>query len=904
MKNKNLRLMLAAGAAAVLAVQSGGGGTVLVTGIELRGGPQVAACGEGTEGMQVTVRGEGAAGKGYDLMRSDTLGTGADWEPVGHATAEADGAFSFDVRDGEAKASAFYRVAEAAAAKGKKTARNGEEPEDPTEDPTEDPPDDVLDVCDFGAVANDGADDSGAFRSALAAARDNAIELGKEVEVHVPAGTYHLASNVPIYSNTKLLAATNATIVNTDTGGAGVMVFGAHLDGNGWLCGLAEDCPHGGYSQFENITIEGGTWNANDGGGQGNHLVFQFRHGRNIAIRNLTCRNAANHFLNLSGTDNAAVENVTCENAATYTGDDPDFWGVYKNSRDSRRYATLEAVHTDYLDPAGEGKAYPLDGTPSQNIRISGCTFRNVYAGVGAHNYSVQGLHAGNVSVLDSTFEIKEGEGNCVNLFGFTNATVRGNTATAANKAKEFLNCMGSSATVGNNRILGFSAIAIYLGEGSEASISGNRISGGPNGICVTGGSNAGEIRGNTVSRMGDTAVKVDQSSAGSIQSNRISGAKGPGIRIAQSAVALVQGNGIDCTGAAAGTHGIFVTGGSGIAIQGNQVTNAPACGIMADGTANAVISGNSVRKAGQNGIVANACSKPAVNGNTVVSPGKHGIFLYRSDNGTVSGNTVKSAKEIGMAVIACAKAVIQGNKVSDSKGHGIYAAGEKARKTSATLEGNASVSGSTAAGTADIRFGEYCTGCVAKNNTVGTRGLAAHSSAKYTETGTRISLGRCTVALSATTLYYEGKAVKPKITVKCKSTTLKNGTDYTLSWKNNNGYGTATVTIAGKGKYAGKVAKDFKILLKAPVPNSVKEVKNGVKLVWTGSKGAAKYRVFRKTGSGKFAKLADTTATGFVDKTVKSGKTYTYTVRCLSADGKAYTSPYDKKGLPVKYKK
>jgi hypothetical protein len=152
--------------------------------------------------------------------------------------------------------------------------------------------------------------------------------------------------------------------------------------------------------------------------------------------------------------------------------------------------------------------------------------------------------------------------------------------------------------------------------------------------------------------------------------------------------------------------------------------------------------------------------------------------------------------------------------------------------------------------------------------------------------------------------LYYEGKAVKPKITVQFKSTTLKNGTDYTLSWKDNTGFGTATVTIAGKGKYTGKVAKNFKILLKAPVPKSVAKASGGVKFVWTGSPGAAKYRVFRKTGSGKFAKLADTTSTSYLDKTVKSGKTYTYTVRCLSADGKAYTSPYDKKGKAIKYTK
>ena len=62
----------------------------------------------------------------------------------------------------------------------------------------------------------------------------------------------------------------------------------------------------------------------------------------------------------------------------------------------------------------------------------------------------------------------------------------------------------------------------------------------------------------------------------------------------------------------------------------------------------------------------------------------------------------------------------------------------------------------------------------------------------------------------------YTGSAIKPAPTVKVGSTTLKSGTDYTLSYKNNTNAGTATVTITGKGNYTGTKSVTFKIVRKA----------------------------------------------------------------------------------------
>ena len=83
-----------------------------------------------------------------------------------------------------------------------------------------------------------------------------------------------------------------------------------------------------------------------------------------------------------------------------------------------------------------------------------------------------------------------------------------------------------------------------------------------------------------------------------------------------------------------------------------------------------------------------------------------------------------------------------------------------------------------------------------------------------------------------------------------------------------------------------------------------LKNTKAGVSISWKKSAGAVKYRIFRKTGSGKWAKLADTAKTSIVDKTAKNGKTYSYTIRCISKDGKKYTSGYNAKGSTIKCKR
>lgn len=101
-------------------------------------------------------------------------------------------------------------------------------------------------------------------------------------------------------------------------------------------------------------------------------------------------------------------------------------------------------------------------------------------------------------------------------------------------------------------------------------------------------------------------------------------------------------------------------------------------------------------------------------------------------------------------------------------------------------------------------------------------------------------------------------------------------------------------VAVAAKTPYS----------VKAPALPTLKNTKSGVRITFSRVSGAAKYRIFRKEGKGSWKKIADTTGNAFTDKSAVNGRTYTYTVRCITLDGKAYTSSFNKAGRTIKCKR
>ncbi len=84
-----------------------------------------------------------------------------------------------------------------------------------------------------------------------------------------------------------------------------------------------------------------------------------------------------------------------------------------------------------------------------------------------------------------------------------------------------------------------------------------------------------------------------------------------------------------------------------------------------------------------------------------------------------------------------------------------------------------------------------------------------ATASVKYTIA--QASLSQAEVQVASSNLTYTGQEIRPKVTVTLGGKTLT-ASDYELSYSNNINAGTATVTITGKGNYAGRKSKTFVI--------------------------------------------------------------------------------------------
>lgn len=79
----------------------------------------------------------------------------------------------------------------------------------------------------------------------------------------------------------------------------------------------------------------------------------------------------------------------------------------------------------------------------------------------------------------------------------------------------------------------------------------------------------------------------------------------------------------------------------------------------------------------------------------------------------------------------------------------------------------------------------------------------------------------------------YTGKEVRPEIIVTDGAKVLREGTDYTVTYKDNVEPGTATAVVTGKGNYSGTKAVEFEIEELDPIQNILNTVLSFFKSVW-----------------------------------------------------------------------
>lgn len=120
---------------------------------------------------------------------------------------------------------------------------------------------------------------------------------------------------------------------------------------------------------------------------------------------------------------------------------------------------------------------------------------------------------------------------------------------------------------------------------------------------------------------------------------------------------------------------------------------------------------------------------------------------------------------------------------------------------------------------------------------------------------------------VTVTSPTYSGLALKPKVTVKLGTKTLKSGTDYSLTFsKNINAGSNAVVKVTGKGNYKDSVSKKFTIKQRS-VSNSVQITLNTTSYTYNGKAKKPSFSIY----------LPATNAAGMVTMQNKVDYTYKY---------------------------
>ena len=192
---------------------------------------------------------------------------------------------------------------------------------------------------------------------------------------------------------------------------------------------------------------------------------------------------------------------------------------------------------------------------------------------------------------------------------------------------------------------------------------------------------------------------------------------------------------------------------------------------------------------------------------------------------------------------------------------------------------------------------------CTLKPNSVYYIGMSIHSSVldidkvKFTVTQssqkTQISKTKITVG----TLSYTGSNVKPSVSVKNGTKTLRQGTDYTISYNKASKVGTAVkVTITGKGNYTGKIVKTIYIVPAKLAISSVTGGKKNLTVSYKKVTGASGYQIAYSTNQSsgyKYLNLNSKTYKKTITK-LSSGKKYYVKVRAYKTiNGKKYYGNY-----------
>ncbi|MFJ4436040.1 right-handed parallel beta-helix repeat-containing protein [Streptomyces sp. NPDC088923] len=409
----------------------------------------------------------------------------------------------------------------------------------------------VVDVREFGAVGDGSTDDTAAFRAALTAAREG---VGGAVLL-VPPGSYPLSESLRLGPGTTVHA------------------YGAHLFRTGDTSSLLRNYatgegPVAGYEGDGGITVLGGTWDMRGSRFHATCPAFVLTHAEGFVVRDVTILDVPEaHAIELN-----AVRRVRIEDCL--------FDGVWVAPGEPAVPNRHEAVQITGATHAANLPAPQYDGTPCQDVLISGCTVRNTASTTTAPYDALCGDHY--VAAPEGRRPLHRG------------IRVLGNRVESSGaygiRATDWQQSVIAGNTIESPQVTG-----IYVSSGSgnpleDITVSDNivRGAGTGGGIVVSntesGRNSAISVIGNTVrDTRGETGIYVSRTDAAVIDANTVvvtrhpSGGNAQGIQVQESPHARITGNHVtDIDGDGIGVD----TGSTGVLLAHNTVLGASRNGL------------------------------------------------------------------------------------------------------------------------------------------------------------------------------------------------------------------------------------------------------------------------------------------------------------------------------------
>lgn len=559
----------------------------------------------------------------------------------------------------------------------------------------------------------DGDDITAPLNSLLYEVKDLATD-DHPYKVIIPPGNYELTGTISTYSNISLYAA-GAVITKTSPRKEVMLRLGSPED------------MVGGYNGYRNITVEGGTWDANyksvaDKEQKGGFVDFRIGHATNVIIKDITfLNNLKSHFIELGGVKHAQI--IGC----TFHG----YWKEYEEGGQEciQIDSCIQSIFPEYMS----------DGSICEDILIQNNVFDDVFAGVGSHSMMFDRPYK-NIVISDNTFtNIKKRAVWCLN---YQDSVVKNNLMKNVGggvyvrsiyaKHTYFLdgqrvsnkqNQLSENVIVEDNRIYMSDpcmvegklwrnyGIWVSGGEykGKEAynvpegcyvikgvTVKNNLINGSGDGIYF-GIAGSCECTGNYINlRASDqiTNIGIAGRRCSKVQflENNITGGKGPGIymsdsigtkkklTISDNSVSCCQGGGI-----------WFRKIPHGSALERNIIMKAEKDGIYGQSSSDVSVKDNTVTGNNGKGILVGSCISAKISDNTVTRNQSDGIQTFsKCNNGIISDNYCGTNKGKGIQILDTTGVVACGNLIRKNKSYGFTCKNSSIKKYAEnSLKGN-----------------------------------------------------------------------------------------------------------------------------------------------------------------------------------------------------------------------